>query len=129
MPLKVKTSCPVCQATYKVPAESVGHKARCSQCQAKFRVTAPPAERKGPPTEDDILDWLNEGMEEAEQKQYQRGGQPRGPRDEPRITPPDHTARLESRPPAMNAEDKKETSPANRLANPAAGPLQFRKTG
>jgi len=59
--VKIKTRCPVCHAKYRVPSRSMGHRARCSKCSTTFRVT----ELKDTlqPTEEDILKWLNEGMD------------------------------------------------------------------
>lgn len=56
----IKTRCPTCRGTYTVPAKAAGHRATCSKCKSVFRV----AEYNPHPTEDDILRWLNEGMEE-----------------------------------------------------------------
>jgi len=58
----IRTRCPVCRSKYMVPHKLVGHHARCSKCKATFLV----AEDHRYPTEDDILRWLNEGMEEYE---------------------------------------------------------------
>jgi predicted Zn finger-like uncharacterized protein len=66
---KIETRCPACQARYRVPASSVGHHARCSRCRNSFLVNqaAPKRAPSGPghpPTEDDILGWLNEGVDD-----------------------------------------------------------------
>jgi predicted Zn finger-like uncharacterized protein len=66
---KIETRCPSCHAKYRVPAASAGHHARCVKCQTKFRVpevaqTQAPADWPHPPTEDDILKWLNEGSDD-----------------------------------------------------------------
>ena len=62
---KIWTRCPACRSKYLVTLEAVGHHARCKQCQARFRVE----EYNSHPTEDDILRWLSEGMEEYELSQ------------------------------------------------------------
>lgn len=66
---KIETRCPACGAKYRVPAASEGHHARCPKCRMKFLVAE--VERKQglvdrpyPPTEDDILRWLNEGSDD-----------------------------------------------------------------
>ena len=66
---KIETQCPACQARYRVPGFSVGHHARCAKCRNSFLVTEIAARRNTPgpgrpPTEDDILGWLNEGADE-----------------------------------------------------------------
>ncbi|HOW70697.1 MAG TPA: hypothetical protein PKY77_08855 [Phycisphaerae bacterium] len=58
----ITTRCPTCRGTYTVPPTAVGHRATCSKCKSVFRVS----EYNPHPTEDDILRWLNEGMEEYE---------------------------------------------------------------
>lgn len=58
--VNIKTQCPTCWAKYKVNARAFGRRARCPKCQSAFRV----GEKIRPPTEDDILRWLYEGMEE-----------------------------------------------------------------
>lgn len=67
-PEKIKTRCPMCQTTYRVPNTQIGHRARCPKCDSVFRVTVPtlPTEdRRRPhvPTDDEILAWLNEAAE------------------------------------------------------------------
>ena len=61
-PIKIWTRCPACRSQYLVIHEAVGHHARCKHCQARFRVE----EYNPHPTEDDILRWLSEGMDEYE---------------------------------------------------------------
>ncbi len=66
---RIETQCPACQARYRVPGSSVGHHARCAKCRNSFLVTLMAAKRGipgpgRPPTEDDILAWLNEGADE-----------------------------------------------------------------
>jgi len=58
----IMTRCPTCRGTYTVPAAAAGHRATCAKCKSVFRVT----EYNPHPTEDDIIRWLNEGMEEYE---------------------------------------------------------------
>jgi predicted Zn finger-like uncharacterized protein len=66
---KIEARCPACDARYRVPSSGVGHRARCSKCHTTFRVAVPdrrshtPGQHR-PPTEDDILAWLNEGVDE-----------------------------------------------------------------
>ena len=67
-PIKIWTRCPACRSMYLVILEAVGHHARCKNCQARFRVE----EYNPHPTEDDILRWLSEGMEEYELHQRPR---------------------------------------------------------
>jgi hypothetical protein len=67
-PIKIWTRCPACRSKYLVILEAVGHHARCKNCQARFRVE----EYNSHPTEDDILRWLSEGMEEYELSQRPR---------------------------------------------------------
>lgn len=55
--------CPHCQARYRLPVSSAGHRARCARCRQTFRIEAQPP-RFQPPTEDDILRWLCEGTED-----------------------------------------------------------------
>ena len=59
---RIKTRCPICRSKYTVPKALIGHRARCARCKTTFRV----AEHNHHPTEDDILRWLNEDMEEYE---------------------------------------------------------------
>lgn len=66
---KIETRCPACGAKYRVPEASEGHHARCLKCQTRFLVARPekkqPAvEQFRPPTEDDIMQWLNEGADD-----------------------------------------------------------------
>ena len=66
---KIETRCPACDARYRVPASSIGHRARCARCGTSFRVAQiasqrRPVDLRHPPTEDDILSWLNEGSDE-----------------------------------------------------------------
>jgi hypothetical protein len=71
---QIKTRCPVCGKVYKVPVSAGGHRAKCGECDTVFRVpTQKPELAKNPvasssppghPTEDDILNWLNEGLDE-----------------------------------------------------------------
>ena len=66
---KIVTRCPACGANYRVPAEGVGQRARCAQCRSSFRVAEVKPNRKPsdlhhPPTEEDIVRWLNEGSDE-----------------------------------------------------------------
>lgn len=64
--VKIKAKCPLCEAVYKVPRQSLGHRARCVKCKAVFRVKEIPtyqARYHHPPTEDDILSWLTEDLE------------------------------------------------------------------
>lgn len=73
---KIQTFCPACHARYTVPAANAGQKARCGKCNTRFRIEEPAlpstggaadaSGRHGPPTEEDILQWLNEGLEEFE---------------------------------------------------------------
>ncbi len=63
--VKIKTRCPHCHTKYLVPSGALGHAARCARCQQSFRV-APYEAKTSPPTEDDILRWLNEGLDEYE---------------------------------------------------------------
>ncbi len=57
---KLTTRCPTCGATYHVLSAIVGRHASCTRCRQAFRV----AEYNPRPTEEDILRWLNEGLEE-----------------------------------------------------------------
>ena len=59
---RIKTRCPICRSKYRVPKALIGHRARCARCKTTFRV----AEYNHHPSEDDILRWLNEDMEEYE---------------------------------------------------------------
>ena len=59
---KIRTRCPICRSKYMVPATLIGHHARCAKCKATFLV----AEHNHHPTEEDILRWLNEDIEEYE---------------------------------------------------------------
>lgn len=61
---KIKTQCPACQAKYKVPAEGIGKRVQCPACRVEFRVQEYLSSPRRLPTEEDILSWLNEGMEE-----------------------------------------------------------------
>ncbi|MGQ9651487.1 MAG: MJ0042-type zinc finger domain-containing protein [Phycisphaerae bacterium] len=66
---KIETRCPACGARYRVPASGIGHRAHCAKCGDSFRVTPlasqrRPADLRHPPTEDDILRWLNEGSDD-----------------------------------------------------------------
>jgi len=91
---ELKVRCPSCGSKYKLPADAVGRKLRCAKCHNAFRVTDPradshrlpspndkqtsapprssspqntekPGPAKRPPTEDDILRWLNEADDDA----------------------------------------------------------------
>lgn len=66
---KIETRCPACGTRYRVPASGIGHRARCAGCGGSFRVAPAafqprPGDFRHPPTEDDILRWLNEGLDE-----------------------------------------------------------------
>ncbi len=92
---ELKVRCPSCGSKYKVPANAVGQKLRCSKCQTAFRVTDPRADShrspspgapsspprptpepgpgreadlKRPPTEEDILRWLSEADDDADRE-------------------------------------------------------------
>ncbi len=70
--VKIKTRCTHCRTKYLVPSEALGQAARCARCGRSFRV-AHYQPQASPPTEDDILRWLSEGMEEygfASQSRY-----------------------------------------------------------
>lgn len=104
---KIETRCPACDAKYRVPASGVGRQARCVRCRTTFRVVdhghkpAYPDGRR-PPTEDDILRWLNEGSDEDR------------PTPRPRIISggdPDHP---------QSREDTSVSQPAAHPAEPAA---------
>ena len=58
----IKTRCPACHTSYRVPPSSIGHRARCAKCHEMFRV-ADTTQRHWP-SEDDIVNWLNEGLDE-----------------------------------------------------------------
>lgn len=86
---ELRLRCPSCGTKYKVPANAVGHKVRCSKCHNLFRIadsrgdshrppasktevapprsTAPsqPVRAKGTPSEEDILRWLSEADDDA----------------------------------------------------------------
>ena len=57
---KIRTTCPLCDSHYHVAAEKIGQKARCTRCHGTFQIV----ERIKHPTEEDILRWINEGMED-----------------------------------------------------------------
>lgn len=66
---KIETRCPACGARYRVLASGIGHRAHCTKCGASFRVAQLASQRRHgdlrhPPTEDDILRWLNEGSDD-----------------------------------------------------------------
>jgi predicted Zn finger-like uncharacterized protein len=63
---KIKTRCPNCSASYKVPAKAAGRQVKCIRCQTSFRVRELSTSKYYPPTEDDILRWLNEALERDE---------------------------------------------------------------
>ena len=120
--VKVYTACPTCDSRYKVPAETVGHHARCAKCGTKFRV----AKKSRHATEEDILRWLNDETED-----HDRFGPPRQAPEPPR---PD---RLEASPlsPVFPESDRDpdHQPPAKPAASPStddeANNLIFRKTG
>lgn len=85
----IKVRCPACRAKYRIAADAVGKKLRCSQCSQVFRISQPKSSdshtgtpdaapapaaasaasadahaRHGLPTEDDICRWLMEGLDE-----------------------------------------------------------------
>lgn len=78
---KIKTRCPVCRSAYRVPENSVGHRARCPKCDSVFRVMMPdslkpgsgPAQAGRPEarhpahrpaaSDDDVMRWLMDGGE------------------------------------------------------------------
>lgn len=72
-PQKVRTFCPHCRARYEVPAVSVGHTARCVRCKQPFDITVN-TPKPSPPTEEEILRWLNEGMEDYDVPKPPSGG-------------------------------------------------------
>ena len=96
---KIKTRCPVCHASYRVPPGSIGQKARCGKCNSSFRVAE--VKKKTPaPTEGDILDWLNEGVDEeylAKRPRVIMGGQPRNPLDQNQTAKPTPSVPPDSR--------------------------------
>ncbi len=57
---QIKCRCPQCGTHYRVPASVEGHRARCRTCGRVFSVAG---KTSGPPTEDDILRWLQEAEE------------------------------------------------------------------
>jgi predicted Zn finger-like uncharacterized protein len=66
---KIETRCPACDAKYHVPASTAGHRVRCVKCQTTFRVAEQAkkqalVDRHSPPTEEDILGWLNDGSDD-----------------------------------------------------------------
>ncbi|NLX20837.1 MAG: hypothetical protein GXY55_04080 [Phycisphaerae bacterium] len=63
--VRINTRCVHCRTKYVVSGEALGQVARCARCGRSFRV-APYQPKTSPPTEDDILRWLNEGLEEYE---------------------------------------------------------------
>ncbi len=85
---KIRTQCPACRSKYSVPQTFVGHHARCAKCQIRFIVKV----QNSHPTEDDILRWLNESVEEGEHA------------DTPRIvTGKPRPARMADTPPPQSA--------------------------
>jgi hypothetical protein len=60
---RITCVCPQCRMSYHVLADATGRRARCGECGMTFRVVEkiPP-----PPTEDDILNWLNEEEDQDE---------------------------------------------------------------
>jgi len=65
----IKTRCPVCQVKYRLPADRLGHRARCRKCRTVFRVAEliPPGSNKPHiPTEAEILAWLNEDVDQED---------------------------------------------------------------
>ena len=124
---KIKTACPVCGAKYKVAAASIGHSARCSQCKTKFRVNEYTRLAKRPPTEEDILTWLNEETEEPEYLISPSPSRMDAPRT--RTAEPDQAIQPAAR---TDTEAPPAGPPPHRLKRSitkAADPLQFRKTG
>ena len=123
---KIKTACPVCGAKYKVATVAVGHSARCSRCNTKFRVSEYAGISKHAPSEEDILKWLNEEMDEAE---FLAPPSPARINVTPAHTEPDPVVRTAAE---VETEATPAASPTNRLTSPVtepADPLQFRKTG
>lgn len=129
---KITTRCPVCEARYHVPAGSIGHKARCAKCQSTFQVaeiklvTEPRV-----PTEDDILRWLNEGLDDefiaARPRIVGADGRELDGPDSPRVLQKDNRAE-----PAPASGEHRPTSHP-RLAEPARPAVgasgYLRKTG
>jgi len=60
------TTCPTCKSKYRVPEWSVGHSAHCNKCNTRFTIAEYIHRSKGyyPHTDDEILSWLNEGIDE-----------------------------------------------------------------
>jgi predicted Zn finger-like uncharacterized protein len=63
--MKIKARCPKCSASYKVPSKAVGRQVKCLKCRSSFRVRETSSQLH-PPTEDDILRWLNDALAEDE---------------------------------------------------------------
>ena len=59
---RISTRCPACRTRYRVPASAADRRVTCRECGLVFRVVEHTSH--GHPTEDDILRWLNEGMED-----------------------------------------------------------------
>jgi len=123
--MKIKTQCPVCKARFRVPARAVRHRARCSKCGAVFRVVE--VKRPRVPTEEDIVQWLNEDLEEGDAPVSPRilsGG-----RDQARV-PVDQPAGLAATP---GVDHPAPPDPPDRLPQPQPEPpiqtLELRKTG
>ncbi len=51
----IQIQCPACHAPFRVPAESLGKRARCRKCGHEFVI-------KGPNLEDTVLGWLNDDI-------------------------------------------------------------------
>ncbi len=134
----IKTRCPVCNAKYRVSARSIGHRARCVKCNTTFRVAEveknrPPTEveKNRPPTEEDILKWLNEGVDEdhlANRPRVVSGGSSR-------VEPPSEQDLADEEvrtTPIRAVASQASTSPdrpAGRESAPPDTTLRFRKTG
>lgn len=125
----VKTRCPICSAKYRVPSSAVGHRAQCSQCKATFRVHEVESSRLHPPTEEDILAWLNEGRDddlfdhEENARDYRRPAEPRPVADQGKSS-------VTSRPLPHASPNASQPDRRSRLhTDQNEKILQFRKTG
>ncbi|MDX1682058.1 MAG: hypothetical protein R3336_02960 [Phycisphaeraceae bacterium] len=72
--MKIQVSCPSCEKQLMVPAEAIGHQARCPGCEDTFEVVDPSEESvfdEAIPSET-VSHWLNEEMEAVAEEQEEK---------------------------------------------------------
>ena len=127
---KIDTRCPSCRTKYRLPAAGVGRRVRCVKCQAVFRIPEP---RLRPPTEEDILAWLNEGMDRDDRWTTVRAAEETSrPSTQPAAVSPDSSVETPAHPKVVDqpgrGSSRVRTDTRSDIGFPAGG-ITLRKTG